>query len=434
MILQSYPSDARAWVLIGAPACMLALPRADAGRFGGLSERVAEADGFRAALEFLLAGGIAGAPSFALIDGDSAVARVVLRGPATVSVTSTDPDAAEVTISGEGMATWSERVLEGARSLLLQVPGSTWTVELKSAAPAALPATITVSAPVLAEDPAPATVETPRDAETVAEATLVPSAQIEVPVPVPVPVLVPVPMAVPVAVVAAAPGASATVDATVAASVAVAAAAAATSTEPEPYDFLFGDTIYRTQAGASIRIPNPDPERPGDHDGRTMLAEDLGLKGHQPDVPVAPDASEATVFAPIPGHVPAVGSSTSTSQAATLQLTPTLQLERADRGRESLSVPVVIGRAPSVSPVAAASGPHPRLITILDDKDISRSHLRVAVEGDVVVVTDLASKNGTLVTLPGGSPRKLRGNEPTVVLPGTVIDLGGGVSFTVRED
>ena len=424
MILQSYPSDARAWVLIGAPACMLALPRADAGRFGGLSERVAEADGFRAALEFLLAGGIAGAPSFALIDGDSAVARVVLRGPATVSVTSTDPDAAEVTISGEGMATWSERVLEGARSLLLQVPGSTWTVELKSAAPAALPATITVSAPVLAEDPAPATVETPRDAETVAEATLVPSAQIEVPVPVPVPVLVPVPMAVPVAVVAAAPGASASV------------AAAATSTEPEPYDFLFGDTIYRTQAGASIRIPNPDPERPGDHDGRTMLAEDLGLKGHQPDVPVAPDASEATVFAPIPGHVPAVGTatSTSTSQAATLQLTPTLQLERADRGRESLSVPVVIGRAPSVSPVAAASGPHPRLITILDDKDISRSHLRVAVEGDVVVVTDLASKNGTLVTLPGGSPRKLRGNEPTVVLPGTVIDLGGGVSFTVRED
>ena len=424
MILQSYPSDARAWVLIGAPACMLALPRADAGRFGGLSERVAEADGFRAALEFLLAGGIAGAPSFALIDGDSAVARVVLRGPATVSVTSTDPDAAEVTISGEGMATWSERVLEGARSLLLQVPGSTWTVELKSAAPAALPATITVSAPVLAEDPAPATVETPRDAETVAEATLVPSAQIEVPVPVPVPVLVPVPMAVPVAVVAAAPGASATVS------------AAATSTEPEPYDFLFGDTIYRTQAGASIRIPNPDPERPGDHDGRTMLAEDLGLKGHQPDVPVAPDASEATVFAPIPGHVPAVGTatSTSTSQAATLQLTPTLQLERADRGRESLSVPVVIGRAPSVSPVAAASGPHPRLITILDDKDISRSHLRVAVEGDVVVVTDLASKNGTLVTLPGGSPRKLRGNEPTVVLPGTVIDLGGGVSFTVRED
>jgi hypothetical protein len=175
-----------------------------------------------------------------------------------------------------------------------------------------------------------------------------------------------------------------------------------------------------------------------------MLAEDLGLKGHQPEVPVAPDASDATVFAPIPGHVPAVGllasTSTSTStpmstsQAHPLQLAPTLQLERADRGRESLSVPVVIGRAPSVSAVAAASGPHPRLITILDDKDISRSHLRVAVEGDVVVVTDLASRNGTLVTLPGGSPRKLRGYEPTVVLPGTVIDLGGGVSFTVRED
>jgi len=38
------------------------------------------------------------------------------------------------------------------------------------------------------------------------------------------------------------------------------------------------------------------------------------------------------------------------------------------------------------------------------------------------------------VTLPGGSPRKLRGGEPTVVLPGTLIDLGGGITFTVRED
>jgi pSer/pThr/pTyr-binding forkhead associated (FHA) protein len=91
----------------------------------------------------------------------------------------------------------------------------------------------------------------------------------------------------------------------------------------------------------------------------------------------------------------------------------------------------LIGRAPIAS---ASAAPEPRLITIADDKDISRSHLRVAVDGDVVVVTDLASKNGTVVTLPGGSPRKLRGGDPTVVLPGTLIDLGGGVTFWVRED
>ena len=75
-----------------------------------------------------------------------------------------------------------------------------------------------------------------------------------------------------------------------------------------------------------------------------------------------------------------------------------------------------------------------RLITIVDDPDISRTHLRVAVEGDAVVVTDLGSKNGSIITLPGAAPRKLRASEPTVVLPGTLIDLGGGTTFTVRED
>jgi hypothetical protein len=222
-----------------------------------------------------------------------------------------------------------------------------------------------------------------------------------------------------------------------------------------PYDFLFGDTIYRTQSGASIRIPNPDPERPGDHDGRTMLAEDLGLRGHLPEVPVFPElpgtsetpldressaakqppsaaASEATVIAPIPGHVPAAAPVDPASSPTTSALQ--LRLERADGSRESLARPVLIGRAPSAAPTATASALPPRLITIVDDKDISRSHVRIAVEGDAVVVTDLASKNGTVVTLPGGSPRKLRGGEPTVVLPGTLIDLGGGVTFTVRED
>jgi hypothetical protein len=176
------------------------------------------------------------------------------------------------------------------------------------------------------------------------------------------------------------------------------------------YDFLFGDTIYRTQAGASIRIPNPDPERPGDHDGQTMLADDLGLAGRPPSRPEHP--------APSPPAAPA------------------LQLERADGSRESLAQPVLIGRSPAASGSAGSGQPSavPRLITVLDDPDISRTHLRVAVEGDVVVVTDLGSKNGTLITLPGAAPRKLRASEPTVVLPGTLIDLGGGTVFTVRED
>jgi hypothetical protein len=411
VILQSHPSDPHDWVLISAQACLLALPAEDAARFEGIADRLSGPEGFRGSLELLIAGGIAGAPSFALIDGDSSISRIVLRGDSSVVVTATDPDAAELTISGVGVSTWSERVLEGASSLRLQLPGSSWTVRLEpAAAPSATasPAAPKTTASKPAAEPAAVTAESAL-AAPVAEVTLVPKAAIEVPVAVSAPTQL------------------------------LAPATETDSDGPEPYDFLFGDTIYRTQSGVSIRIPNPDPERPGDHDGRTMLADELGLRGRVPEaavfpeLPAATEASDATVIAPIPGHVSAIAAvDVSAPPQAPPPAAPTLQLERADGRREALARPVLIGRAPSAS--STASGVAPRLITILDDKDISRSHLRVAVEGDAVVVTDLASRNGTVVTLPGGSPRKLRASEPTVVLPGTLIDLGGGVTFTVRED
>jgi hypothetical protein len=50
------------------------------------------------------------------------------------------------------------------------------------------------------------------------------------------------------------------------------------------------------------------------------------------------------------------------------------------------------------------------------------------------VVTDLHSKNGTSVLLPGKSAQKLRPGEPTSVIVGTVVDLGGGLTLTVDED
>ena len=374
MIMQSHPSAADAWLIVAAPTSMLALPAIEAGRVPDLTARLSSADGFRGALESLVGDGIANAPSFALVDGDAAVLRVVLRGDAAVTALVAG---AEVTFSGTGVATWTERVLEGAGSLQLTVPGSNWTVVLEEAVSAA------VAAPSI-----PA---------VVAENTLVPHGEAEV---APAP-LREEPKADP---------------------------------DSEAYDFLFGDTIYRTQAGASIRIPNPDPQRPGDHDGQTMLAEDLGLAGRAtaapepaPEPAAAAAISEATVLAPIPPYASAAAPA---GVPPTLPLAPALQLERSDGSRESLTRPLLIGR----SPAASGAGPEPRLLTVADDPDISRTHVRVAVEGDAVVVTDLGSKNGTLITLPGVAPRKLRASEPTVVLPGTLIDLGGGTTFTVCED
>jgi hypothetical protein len=59
--------------------------------------------------------------------------------------------------------------------------------------------------------------------------------------------------------------------------------------------------------------------------------------------------------------------------------------------------------------------------------------VQFAIEGDTVVVTDLHSRNGTMIVLPGKSPQKLRAGEPTSVIPGTVVDLGSGVTLTVRQ-
>ncbi len=339
MIVQSFPSAADAWLLVVAPRSVLALPATEAGRAAELTVRLAGADGFRWALESLLDAGIASAPSFALLDGDAAALRVVLRGEAAVTA---GIAGTETTFSGAGMATWTERVLEGVRSVRLTVPGSSWGVLLGAGA---------------ASEPAGSTLAPHPDPEGVQA-----------------------------------------------------------DPDPEAYDFLFGDTVYRTQAGAAIRIPNPDPQRPGDHDGRTVLAGDLGPAGRAAAMPgePAPVPPGASGPAPVPAPVLA------------------LHLERSDGSREPLGRPVLIGRSPTAA--AASRGLEPRLLTIADDPDISRTHLRVDVEGEAVVVTDLGSKNGTLITLPGAAPRRLRASEPTVVLPGTLIDLGGGTTFVVRED
>ena len=61
--------------------------------------------------------------------------------------------------------------------------------------------------------------------------------------------------------------------------------------------------------------------------------------------------------------------------------------------------------------------------------DISRTHLRVTLDGWHVLVTDLNSTNGTLVTLPGRDPQQLRPGEPVPIQPGTVVTLADGIDF-----
>jgi len=94
---------------------------------------------------------------------------------------------------------------------------------------------------------------------------------------------------------------------------------------------------------------------------------------------------------------------------------------------------VLIGRAPVVSRVAARD--LPRLVTVVSpNQDISRTHAQVHTVGEDVLVTDLNSTNGMLLTEVGQAPRRLRSGEPTPIAPGALVDLGDGVTFTLERD
>ena len=89
---------------------------------------------------------------------------------------------------------------------------------------------------------------------------------------------------------------------------------------------------------------------------------------------------------------------------------------------------IVLGRAPFHADENAASRPH--LVQLASPgNDISRSHVRVSLENWFVQVTDLGSTNGTVVTLPGQPPVRLRPHDPFTILPGTSVSIADEITL-----
>ena len=175
------------------------------------------------------------------------------------------------------------------------------------------------------------------------------------------------------------------------------------------YDHLFGETAYRSVEDAAVR-PSEEVE----------------------EVPSKPGLEEHTVVASDLAMLRAQRRASRGRAAAPAAVVAAFLVELSTGGREVLDQVLVIGRAPAAT--ALGGGNIPRLVTMTTpNQDISRTHAQIAVEGGTVVVTDLHSRNGTIVTLPGRSAQKLREGETTVVIPGTIIDLGDGATLTVRE-
>jgi hypothetical protein len=94
---------------------------------------------------------------------------------------------------------------------------------------------------------------------------------------------------------------------------------------------------------------------------------------------------------------------------------------------------VLLGRAPKLGDGLAAND-RPHVVKVPSpERDVSRNHVEVILEGWHVLISDLGTTNGTTVTLPGESPVRLRANDQQVLEPGSYVSMADEVSFTFES-
>ncbi|PVU83789.1 hypothetical protein DDP54_13200 [Cellulomonas sp. WB94] len=411
MIVPEYmPGDWHAVVAGGVVALLAPSTPSDVVR--AVWAAVPAQGGLADQLEALLAGGIARLQPFALVDLSGGRVHAALRGGVEIEVRGTD--GARVLSAGE-VTTWSERVAEGADEVTIRVVGTPWTPGLALPVVSGVVRASVVRVPLAARDAAvaePASVD-----DTVEDA--------------PVDVRVETPDGTP--------------DGTPGDALAGPGADSLPTHDPVPgaRDLIdhvpAGDESesLRRELDAAWNLPSStevvaqvvaeaeaaldsgslgqveDTVVPDDHDGMTILSSDLQTIRHQ-----LPSWAGDEVPGPF--------------RVAAPQLAPPAKLVLSTGQVVSVDRSVLLGRAPQVSRVTNRD--LPRLVTLPSpQQDISRTHAEVRADGDDVLVTDLHSTNGTLVTRPGDPARQLAPGEATVIEHGEVVDLGDGVTFTVER-
>jgi len=433
-VLRFTPAEAGTLLAVVSGARALLVRMADeAATVDALWDAVSTGANIQAVVEALASGGLFSTPPFALFEATTGsptagfTITCIVRGDIPLELTTLS---GTETVDASGVTTWVERSVAGVVAFQAGTPAGTSALPVVGAAAwassIAWTAGASTAAPTAAVSSAAARPIIP-SAVPAAAAPVAPATIASVPEPAPVPVAEP-PQApapqIPEHTIAAQTVTSSAIDDLVAA--ASAAAAPQPETPGSGYDSLFEETMMRSIEDAAVRPPSEDDDHgdaaatppasgdaashdtAGDHDGMTVMSGDIAkLRASRRGRKAA--ASDAAVEAPV---------------AYTLAL--------STGGVESLDGLALVGRSPSVSKVSG--GQVPKLIAIPGDQDISRNHVQFAVEGGTVVVTDLHSRNGTTITLPGKSPQLLRQGESTSVLVGTVVDLGGGVTITVGHE
>lgn len=363
------------WIALVRGPAVLMLPRSTEA-VSDLWEALAAADQVGAVLGRLTRDGLADVPPFAMLAGSDR-RRVIVRGGFRVV-------AAGEEITASGVSTWVERVIPADARYEVFAPFASVADEATAAWPVVEGI---VPASIVRSDERPA--ETP--AET----------------PVAVPVETPAKASEPAEASADAPPAPITAETAV---------VAEETMVPLSDDAIDDATIIVAKPAKPAKSATAEPAADGDHDGLTIAVTALQELRGRAKRPASAEASE-----------------TGTADGTHAARLPAVTLRLPGGADEPLTGEVVLGRSPSVS--RASGTALPRLVTVgAGDPDISRSHVRIGLEGGTVVVTDLHSRNGTSIVQPGRAPVKLRAGEPTPVLVGTVVDLGGGCEVAVVAD
>lgn len=162
--------------------------------------------------------------------------------------------------------------------------------------------------------------------------------------------------------------------------------------------------------GSPADVP---PVEADDHDGHTVAG------GWDPD-------QFQRQHPGIPGQPPAPSVTAQPVARLVLSSGETVDVDRA----------ILIGRAPEARRFTSTA--QPRLVTVVSpNSEVSSTHVEVrpgsGADHGSAVVTDMGSTNGTVLTLPGFGPEELQPGMAVQLIPGSVIDLGDGVTIQVTS-
>ena len=106
------------------------------------------------------------------------------------------------------------------------------------------------------------------------------------------------------------------------------------------------------------------------------------------------------------------------------ELISRFRLRHINGTKHLLNKPIILGRLPAAP---LRGGQAVNLVMVASPEGlVSSTHARVEVQGDVVVVTDLRSTNGTRVIIPGQPSVLLAPGDSMALGVGAIIDLGDG--------